>query len=75
MSSIIASAFALTSAFTRFDRANEKLLGAVTGASDDDPAAAIGEQIEAKIAVKASVATVRIADEMFKALLEIDKHR
>ncbi len=49
------------------------MVGAVSGASDADPASAVADQIQAKIDVEANVGVVRIADEMFKALLEISR--
>jgi hypothetical protein len=73
MNAIPSAALAITNAFTRFDRASEKLLAATSGASNDDPAQAIVEQIEAKAQLRAGLATVRIADEMLKALLEMKR--
>ena len=71
MNGIATSAHAITSAFARYDRASEKLTASFSGASNDNAAEALAEQIEAKAEVKANVGVVRMADEMFKALLDI----
>jgi hypothetical protein len=72
MTAIPHAGMALTSALDRFEHASLQALGAVTGASDD---AKIAEGLvalsAAKTQVKASVALVRFADEMYDALLDI----
>ena len=62
---------AISNATARFERASTDLLSAVEGGSDADAGAAIGNQIEAKAQMEAGVGTVRIADEMFHALMQI----
>jgi hypothetical protein len=61
----------ISNATARFDRASQRLLDSVSGVSSDDPAQAIVEQIQAKAQLKASVQTLRIADEMTATLLDI----
>ena len=73
MDPISSSVQAINAAFTRYDRASKNLLDGVSGVSDADPAVAMAEQVVAKRQVQASVATVRIADEMFRELLQISR--
>lgn len=72
MTAIPHAGMALTSALDRFEHAASQMLEAVTGASDD---AKLAEGLvalsAAKTQVKASVALVRFADEMYDALLDI----
>ncbi|HVY03382.1 MAG TPA: hypothetical protein VG983_06965 [Caulobacterales bacterium] len=65
------AASAISDALSRFDRASTDLVASVSGQSDKDPAQAIAQQVEAKAEFEAGVGTVRIADEMFKALIQI----
>jgi hypothetical protein len=74
MTAIPHASLALTSALGRFERAGSRLLGAATGAGEA-PAPALVEMIEAKTQLKAGVAVVRFADEMYEALLEIGRER
>jgi flagellar hook protein FlgE len=74
MTAIPHAARALTSALGRFERASTRTLEAATGVGDDtDIAATVVEMIEAKTQVKAAVAIVRFSDEMWKALLELQR--
>jgi flagellar hook protein FlgE len=73
MTAIPHAALALTSALDRFGHASARVLEAVTGASDADLGAAFVEMSAAKTQVKAGVAVIRFADEMFEALLEIGR--
>jgi hypothetical protein len=61
----------ISNATARFERASQKLLESVSGLSDDDPAQAIVEQLQARTQLKASVQTLRVADEMTASLLDI----
>jgi flagellin-like hook-associated protein FlgL len=71
MNAMAISLQGMNSAISRFDRASEKLVQSTSGATSDDPAAAIVEQIEARVQFKASLATMRAADEMTRAILDI----
>ena len=74
MTAIPHAARALTSALGRFERASVRSLEAATGVGEDlDPVTPIVEVIEAKTQVKAAVAVVRFSDEMWKALIEIQR--
>lgn len=75
MTAIPHAAKALTSAFDRLEHASGRLLGAVNGASGADPAVALADMIQAKHQVKASVAVVRLADAMWRDLLELSVRR
>ena len=71
MTAIPHAGMALTSALDRFEHASLQVLEAVTGASDATIAEGFVAMSAAKTQVKASVALVRFADEMYDALLEI----
>ncbi len=71
MTAIPHAAMALTSALDRFGLASSRVLEAVTGAGEETPEAALVDMTMAKTQVKASVAVVRFADEMWAALLDI----
>ena len=71
MTAIPHAGMALTSALDRFEHASLQVLEAVTGASDANIAEGFVAMSAAKTQVKASVALVRFADEMYDALLEI----
>lgn len=78
MTAIPHAAEALTSAFSRFEHAASRVLGAALGSNDDnDQVAAVVDMTEAKAQVKAAVAVVRFSDEMYQALLDIgqEPHR
>ena len=78
MNAVFATAVSgMNAAMSKFARASEKLVQSTSGARNDDPADAITEQIEAKIAYKANIQTIRVADDMMRALLDIgtDGHR
>ncbi|MES1157029.1 MAG: hypothetical protein ABUL73_04530 [Alphaproteobacteria bacterium] len=62
---------AISNATALFQRGSTDLLNAVSGASNADAGAAIGEQIDAKAQMEAGVGTVHIADEMFRALIQV----
>ncbi len=71
MTAIPHAAVALTSALGRFDAAATRAVEAATGADDVAIGEAMVEMIEAKTQVKAGVAIIRFADEMWDALLSI----
>ena len=71
MTAIPHAALALTSALGRFDAAATRAVEAATGADDVAIGEAMVEMIEAKTQVKAGVAIIRFADEMWDALLSI----
>ncbi len=71
MTAIPHAAQALTSALDRFELASVRVLGAVTGAEDENLGAALADLSAAKTQVKASVTVVRFADEMWGALIAI----
>lgn len=73
MTAIPHAAEALTSAFSRFEHAASRVLGAALGSSDEDQAAAVVDMVEAKAQAKAAVAVVRFSDEMYQALIEIGR--
>mgnify|MGYP000877331479 FL=1 len=67
----------MNDALSRFSRASEKVVQSTSGAANDNLPEAITEQIEAKTAFIANAHTIRIADDMMRALLDIgaDTHR
>lgn len=71
MSAIPSPALALTSAFGRFERSSARVLDASIHRDDGALAVALADQVAAKAEVKASVALVLFADEMWNALLEL----
>jgi len=71
MTAIPHAAEALTSALDRFGHASSRVLGAVTGAGEDDLGAALVEMSAAKTQAKAGVAVIRFSNEMWDALIEI----
>jgi len=71
MTAIPHAAQALTSALDRFELASVRVLGAVTGAEDENLGTALVDLSAAKTQVKASVTVVRFADEMWGALIAI----
>jgi len=73
MTAIPHAAQALTSALDRFELASVRVLGAVTGADDEDLGSALVAMSAAKMQAKASVMTIRFADEMWDALLELGR--
>lgn len=75
MTAIPRAAEALTSASGRFERASLRLLEAASGAGGEDAGAAIAEMITAKIEFKANLAVVGFSNEMWSALLDINRDR
>lgn len=72
MSAIPHAAKALTSAYGRLEQAGMQLLGAVNGVRGYDNAeGALVDMLLAKADIRASVAVIRISDEMYGALLDI----
>ena len=71
MNALSIAAVGLVQASDRFDHASRDLVLATSGASDADPAKAIVDQAQAKTEFSASVGVLRVADEMFKSLLDI----
>jgi flagellar hook protein FlgE len=70
MNAVFATAVSgMNAAMSKFARASERLVQSPAGAGD--PAEAITEQIEAKTAFTANVHTIRVADDMMRALLDI----
>jgi hypothetical protein len=72
MTAIPHAALALTSALDRFGLASSRVLGAVTGA-DEDLGSALVDMTMAKVQAKASVALIHFSNEMWDALLEIQR--
>ena len=75
MSAITSPALALTRAFDRFDRASVRVLNASQGSSDVDLATALVDQRQAITEVKAIGTSVRFADEMWRALIDMAAER
>ena len=73
MTAIPHAAVALTSALGRFDAAASRTVEAATGADDVAMGEAMVEMIEAKTQVKAGIALIRFADDMWDALLSIGR--
>ena len=73
MTAIPHAALALTSALGRFDAAASRTVEAATGADDVAMGEAMVEMIEAKTQVKAGIALIRFADDMWDALLSIGR--
>ena len=71
MSAISSPALALASAFDRFERSGARAVAAASGDERYDLATEMVDQIEAVAEVKANVALVRFADEMWNALLDV----
>jgi hypothetical protein len=71
MTAIPHAAEALTSALDRFVRASTRLLGAVSGAREDDVGQQLVEITAAKVQFSAGVALIHFSDEMWSALLDI----
>jgi hypothetical protein len=71
MNALSIAAVSLVQASDRFDHASRDLVLATSGASDADPAKAIVSQAQAKTEFSASVGVLRVANEMFKSLLDI----
>jgi hypothetical protein len=72
MNAVFATAVSgMNAAMSKFARASERLVQSASGAGADDPAEAIAEQIEAKTAFTANIHTIRVADDMMRALLDI----
>ena len=61
----------LNDAVNRFNRASTQLLDATSGDDNADAPGAIADMVEAKVQFGAGLATVRMADEMLKALLDV----
>jgi len=71
MDILATAASGLNSAVNRFNRASTQLLDATSGDDKADAPSAIADMVESKAQFGASLATVRMADEMMKALLDI----
>ncbi|MFT3728682.1 MAG: hypothetical protein QM759_12730 [Terricaulis sp.] len=71
MTAIPHAAEALTSALDRLDRANTRVLGAVSGAANEDIGSALADASQARMQFRATVALVRMSDDMFKELMNI----
>jgi hypothetical protein len=71
MTAIPHAAEALTSALDRFEQAGARLLGAVSGARNDDVGQQLVEITAAKVQFSAGVALIHFSDEMWSALLDI----
>ena len=71
MTAIPHAAEALTSALDRFERASTRLLGAVSGADDDDAGQQLVEMTAAKVQFSAGVALIHFSNEIWSALLDI----
>ncbi len=64
---------ALARAFDRFELSTARMLDATQGVNGADLESALNKQSQALVEVKASVATVRFAEDLWQALLEIGK--
>ena len=71
MTAIPHAAEALTSALDRFEQASTRLLGAVSGVTDDDVGEQLVEITAAKMQFSAGVALIHFSDEMWSALIDI----
>jgi hypothetical protein len=71
MTAIPHAAEALTSALDRFERASTRLLGAVSGATNDDAGDQLVQISAAKIQFGAGVALIHFSDEMWSTLITI----
>lgn len=71
MTAIPHAAEALTSALDRFERASTAMLGAVSGARDDEVGQQLVEVTAAKEQFSAGVALIHFSDELWSALLDI----
>ena len=71
MTAIPHAAEALTSALDRLDRANTRVLGAVSGAVNEDIGSALADASEARTQVRATVALIRFSDAMWQELMKI----
>lgn len=69
MTAIPHAALALTSALGRFEHASSRVLEAATGA--DDLGRALAELSQAKVEVKAGATVLRLADDMYRTLLDV----
>ena len=61
----------ISNATYRFERASQRLLESTSGVSNDDPAEAIVDMVQAKTQFRANIATLRAADDMTATLLDI----
>lgn len=65
------AAEALTSALDRLDRANTRVLGAVSGAANENIGSALAEASQARMQFRATVSLIKISDQMFHELVNI----
>ena len=71
MTAIPHAAEALTSALDRLDRANTRVLGAVSGVDDADLGSALADASQARMQFRATVALTHLSDDMWRELLKI----
>lgn len=71
MTAIPHAAEALTSALDRLDRANTRVLGAVSGTGDADLGSALADASQARMQFRATVALIHFSDDMWRELLTI----
>jgi hypothetical protein len=72
MTAIPHAAEALTSALDRLDRANTRVLGAVSGVGDDnDLGSALADASGARMQFRATVALIHFSDDMWRELMNI----
>jgi flagellar basal body rod protein FlgG len=71
MDAISAATAGMRSAISSFDTASANVTNAFSGASNADPATAIVDQTMAGVQFRASAATLKVADDMYKSLLDI----
>jgi hypothetical protein len=71
MTAIPHAAEALTSALDRLDRANTRVLGAVSGAGDIDLGSALADASDARMQYRATVALIHFSDNMWRELMKI----
>jgi hypothetical protein len=71
MTAIPHAAEALTSALDRLDRANTRVLGAVSGVGDGDIGAALADASQARMQYRATLSLIRFSDDMFHELIKM----
>jgi flagellar hook protein FlgE len=71
MNPISTASAGIVSGLSRFDSASQAVVDSVSGQSNTSTAGAVVDQITAVQQVQASTATLKVADQMMKALLDI----
>jgi len=71
MTAIPHAAEALTSALDRLDRANTRVLGAVSGVGGEDVGSALADASQAQMQFRAALSLVRFSDDMLQELIKM----